>query len=96
MYKEYPVFLAVETLKYGRKSRTDDPLMSVEEVLEKHDKILDEYAEKYLGGRIPPQNEYREVKSSESIDDRPEMLRLLQAIESPRIKAILVVEPQRL
>lgn len=96
LYKEYPVFLAFETLKYGRKSRMDDPLMSVEEVLERHDKILDEYAEKYLGGRIPPQNEYREVKSSESIDDRPEMVRLLKAIESPKIKAILVVEPQRL
>ena len=96
MYKEYPTFLAFETLKYGRKSRFDDPLMSVEEVLEKHDKILDEYADKYLGGRVPPQNEYREIKSSESIDDRPEMLRLLKAIESPKIKAILVVEPQRL
>lgn len=96
LYKEYPVFVAFETLKYGRKSRTDDPLLSVEEVLEKHDRILDEYAEKYLGGRIPPQNEYREVKSSESIDDRPEMLRLLKAIENPKIKAILVVEPQRL
>lgn len=96
LYKEYPVFMAFETLKYGRKSRTDDPLLSVEEVLEKHDRILDEYADKYLGGRIPPHNEYREVKSSESIDDRPEMLRLLKAIESPKIKAILVVEPQRL
>ena len=96
LYKEYPTFLAFETLKYGRKSRFDDPLLSVEEVLEKHDKILDEYSDKYLGGRIPPQNEYREVKSSESIDDRPEMLRLLKAIESPKIKAILVVEVQRL
>ena len=96
LYKEYPTFMAFETLKYGRKSRTDDPLLSVEEVLEKHDRILDEYADKYLGGRIPPSNEYREVKSSESIDDRPEMLRLLKAIENPKIKAILVVEPQRL
>ena len=96
LYKEYPVFTAFETLKYGRKSRTDDPLLSVEEVLEKHDRILDEYADKYLGGRIPPGNEYREVKSSESINDRPEMLKLLKAIEDPNIKAILVVEPQRL
>ena len=96
LYKEYPTFLAFETLKYGRKSRMDDPLLSVEEVLERHDKILDEYADKYLGGRVPPQNEYREIKSSESIDDRPEMVRLLKAIESPKIRAILVVEPQRL
>lgn len=96
LYKEYPTFAAFETLKYGRKSRFDDPLLSVEEVLERHDKILNEYAEKYLGGHIPPQNEYKEVKSSESIDDRPEMLRLLKAIENPNIKAILVVEVQRL
>lgn len=96
LYKEYPVFSAFETLKYGRKSRFDDPLLSVEEVLERHDKILNEYAEKYLGGQIPPQNEYKEVKSSESIDDRPEMLRLLKAIENPNVKAILVVEVQRL
>lgn len=96
LYKEYPTFAAFETLKYGRKSRFDDPLLSVEEVLERHDKILNEYSDKYLGGRIPPQNEYKEVKSSESIDDRPEMLRLLKAIESPKIRAILVVEVQRL
>lgn len=96
MYKEYPTFLAHEVGKYGRKSRTDDPLLSVEEVLERHDKILDEYAEKYLGGPIPEENIFREIKSSESIDDRPEMLRLLKFIESPKIKAILVVEVQRL
>lgn len=96
MYKEYPKFLADEVSKYGRKSRTDDPLLSVEEVLAKHDKILDEYAEKYLGGPIPEKNVFREIKSSESIDDRPEMLRLLRLIESPKIKAILVVEVQRL
>lgn len=96
MYKEYPRFTAEEVSKYGRKSRTDDPLLSVEEVLEKHDKILDEYAEKYLGGPIPERNVFREIKSSESIDDRPEMLKLLRLIESPKIKAILVVEVQRL
>ena len=96
MYKEYPKFTASETAKYGRKSRTDDPLLSVEEILERHDKILDEYSEKYLGGPIPEENVFREIKSSESIDDRPEMLKLLKFIESPKIKAILVVEVQRL
>ena len=96
MYKEYPKFSAEETAKYGRKSRTDDPLLSVEEILERHDKILDEYAEKYLGGKIPEKNVFREIKSSESIDDRPEMMRLLKYIEKPSIKAILVVEVQRL
>ena len=96
MYKEYPRFYNYETLDYGRKSRTDDPLLSVEEVLDKHDKIIEEYAEKYLGGPIPEENKYREVGSAESLDSRPEILRLLKAIENPAIKAVAVVEVQRL
>ena len=89
-------FNVEEVLEYLRKSRSDDPLMSVEEVLQKHENILNDYAERNLGGKIPEQNIFREVASSETIDDRPEMVRLLKAIESPRIKAILVVEVQRL
>ena len=96
MYKEYPKFYNYEVLDYGRKSRTDDPLLTVEEVLEKHDKILEEYAEKYLGGPIPEENKYREVGSAESLDSRPEILRLLKAVESPAVKAVAVVEVQRL
>lgn len=96
MYKEYPKFYNYEVLDYGRKSRTDDPLLSIEEVLAKHNKILEEYAIKYLGGPIPEENKYREVGSAESLDGRPEILRLLKAIESPKIKAVMVVEVQRL
>ena len=96
MYKEYPRFYNYEVLDYGRKSRTDDPLLSLEEVLNKHDKIIEEYAEKYLGGPIPQENKYREVGSAESLDSRPEILRLLKAIENPAIKAVAVVEVQRL
>ena len=96
MYKEYPRFLAHEVLEYNRKSRSDDPLLTLEEVLEKHGKILEEHAIKYLGGPIPEENKYKEVKSSERIDDRPEMVKMLKAIENPAIKAILIVEVQRL
>ena len=96
MYREYPRFYNYEVLDYGRKSRTDDPLLSVEEVLDKHDKIIEEYAEKYLGGPIPDSNKYREVGSAESLDSRPEILRVLKAIENPAIKAVAVVEVQRL
>ena len=96
MFKEYPKFYNYEVLDYGRKSRTDDPLLSVEEVLDKHDKIIEEYAEKYLGGPIPEENKYREVGSAESLDSRPEILRVLKAIENPAIKAVAVVEVQRL
>ena len=96
MYKEYPTFLAHEVLEYNRKSRSDDPLLTLEEVLEKHGKILEEYAIRYLGGPVPEENKYKEIKSSERIDDRPEMVRLLKAIESPAVKAILIIEVQRL
>ena len=44
MYKDYLKFYNYEVLEYGRKSRADDPLLSVEEVLERHGKILEEYA----------------------------------------------------
>lgn len=85
-----------EVLLYSRKSRTDDPLLSVEEVLANHEKILDEMAERHLGGRIPEDNRFREVVSGETIDDRPEVKKVLKLVESPRYKAIMVVEIQRL
>lgn len=96
MFKEYPVFYNYKTKKYGRKSRFDDPLLSVDEVLEKHNKILDEYAEKHLGGPIPEENTYMEIGSGESLKDRPEITRLLKDIEDPEVQAILVVDVQRL
>ncbi len=96
MYKEYPKFYYYETKEYGRKSRTDDPLLSVEEVLQRHSEIIDEYAQKYLGGSIPEENKYMEVGSGESLADRPEINRLLKDIENPAVKAIIVVEVQRL
>ena len=85
-----------EILAYFRKSRTDDPTLSVEEVLAKHETILDEWAERNLGAKIPEENKYREVVSGETIADRPEIQKVLKLIESPKIKAILIVEVQRL
>lgn len=96
MLREIPKFYNHETLEYDRKSRFDDKSLSVEEVLARHAQILKEYAENYLGGPIPDKNKYQEIGSGEQIDERPEMLRLLKAIESPAIKAILVVDVQRL
>lgn len=95
-YREMEKIYNYETLEYDRKSRSDDPLLSVEEVLEKHEKILEEYAIANLNGPIPKENKFKEIGTGESIDDRPEMLRLLKAIESPAIKAVIVVEVQRL
>lgn len=99
MYRNYIEELHLqpdEFLAYLRKSRSDDPLLSVEEVLAKHEAILDEWAEKNIGAKVPEDNKYREVVSGETIADRPEMQRILKLIESPKIKAILTVEVQRL
>lgn len=83
-------------LDYLRKSRTDDPNLSVEEVLSKHEEILDKWTTMHMGRPVPEENKYREVVSGETIADRPEMKRLLRAIESPRIKAIKCADVQRL
>ena len=97
MYNRQEIkFTPEEILEYLRKSQSDDPLLTVEEVLAKHETILGQWAEKHLDGQVPEENKYREVVSGETIKDRPEMTALLRRIESPKIKAVLVVEPQRL
>ena len=81
---------------YLRKSRQDDPNETVEEVLAKHETILQEYAVREFGGRIPEENIYREVVSGENIEDREEIQKVLARIEDPNIKGVLVIEPSRL
>lgn len=83
-------------LMYLRKSRADGEHESVEEVLAKHYRILQEHAAAKLGGAIPEELIYREVVSGETIQDRPEMKKLLDRIQTEEIKGVLVVDPQRL
>lgn len=89
-------FSVNEIIIYLRKSRSDDPALTVEEVLQKHEERLQEWAVDNFGEKIPEENILREVVSGETIDDRPEMIRLLSMIESPKICAVAIVEPQRL
>lgn len=92
-----PTFQPNEILKYKRKSRSDDPTLTIEEILSKHEIILNEWAEKYLDAPIPEENTYSEVISGgESINSRPEFKKILKRIESPKIKAVLVVDCSRL
>lgn len=83
-------------LMYLRKSRSDNPYETVEEVLSRHETILQEYAEKAYGQQIPESQIYREIVSGEKIETRPEMKNILKRIESPDIESVLVVDPQRL
>ncbi len=85
-----------EILEYLRKSRTDDPTLEVAEILARHETILDEYAERTWGAKVPESQKMREIVSGETIDSRPELLKILKMIESPKIKGVLLVEVQRL
>lgn len=89
-------FSPEELIFYLRKSRSDDPALTVEEVLAKHEAMLNDWVQRNLGAPVPEDNKYREVVSGETIAERPEINRVLRLIESPRYKAVAVVEPQRL
>ena len=93
---DYSPQLAEIWIIYLRKSRQDDPNQTVEEVLAKHEAMLQEYAERDFGRRIPEENIYREVVSGESIDEREEIKKVLARLEDPAVKGVLVVEPSRL
>ncbi len=95
MYENY-TFRPNEVLEYLRKSRSDDPSLSVEEVLSRHEAILSEWSIRNMDSNVPEEHILREVVSGETIDDRPEMIKLLKLIENPRIRGVLVVEVQRL
>lgn len=98
MWQLPPGLKPEEILFYLRKSQADDPLMSVEEVLSKHEQMLDEWVERNLPdlGKVPEANRTREVVSGETLDSRAGMLQVLRRIESPKIKAIAVKDCQRI
>ena len=94
----YKQFLALweQYLIYLRKSRQDDPNETVEEVLAKHEAMLQDFAVREFGHKIPEENIYREVVSGESIETRDEIKKVLARIEDPNIKGVIVIEPSRL
>lgn len=90
------ILTADEYIMYLRKSRADNPHESVEEVLEKHESLLQELAERDLGGRIPEHCIFREVVSGETIAERPQFNIVLSMIENPNLRGVLCADPQRL
>lgn len=84
-------------LMYLRKSRADNPDESVEEVLAKHEKLLQDYFMREIGRYIPEDCIYREVVSGgEDISDREEMRKILAKIEDPTVDGVACADPQRL
>lgn len=81
---------------YLRKSRSDDPSLSVEDVLAKHEADLQEYCISEYGEKIPENRIFREIVSGETIADRPVMKHVMQLLETGDLDGCLVIEPQRL
>lgn len=81
---------------YLRKSRAERN-ETIEEVLARHERILQDYAIETFGEKIPEKNIYREVVSGETLDERCEIKKVFERLEDEEnIKGILVVEPQRI
>ncbi|MCU5591555.1 MULTISPECIES: recombinase family protein [Bacillus cereus group] len=79
-----------EVAIYLRKSRDESD--GKEDVLAKHESLLLEYAKNHnLKYRI-----YKEIGSSEYIDSRPKMVRLLSDVSQKLYDAVLVVDLDRL
>ena len=80
---------------YLRKSRADMELEKLKkfDTLKQHEKFLKDRA-KQLGIKI--RKTYKEVVSGESIQDRPEIQKVLKDVETGTIDGILVVEVERL
>lgn len=82
---------------YLRKSRADLELeaMGEEETLARHKKMLENLAAKH-GISMNQITVYHELVSGDSIDERPEMQRLLSDVYAREYKGVLVVEVERL
>ena len=100
MYNSYNILNEIkpeEILMYLRKSRTDDPLKSVDEILENHESILDEWGERNLPYPIPKENRFREIISGgDSVKDRLQFQKVLKMLETSQYRAIAVKEITRL
>jgi DNA invertase Pin-like site-specific DNA recombinase len=88
--------LLEEVVMYLRKSRSDDPALTVQEVLRNHEKELDDWCERNLGGTIDEKRKYKEIVSGEKMAERPELQKILKELERPDIKYLITNEPQRL
>ena len=84
-------------LLYLRKSRADNPDESVEEVLGKHERLLQDYFEREIGKRIPEDCIYREIVSGgESLEERIEISKVLSRVEDKEVLGVACADAQRL
>ncbi|MBR4544584.1 MAG: recombinase family protein [Oscillibacter sp.] len=77
---------------YLRKSRAEEG-MDTAEILRRHRETLNEFAAR---NGIRVREVFQEVKSGGSLYARPEMIRLLEAVEAGRYQAVLCMDIDRL
>lgn len=80
---------------YLRKSRADGE-ESIEAVLAKHQRMLQDYCLKHYNAELPDDRIYREIMSGETIASRPVMQKVIRMIQDKEIDAVLCVDLQRL
>ena len=80
---------------YLRKSRAERN-ETIEQVLSRHETLLQDFAIQTFGEKIPEENIYREVVSGETLDERVEIMKVFNRLEKETIKVLLVIEPQRI
>ena len=83
----------MDVLMYLRKSRKEEREDTLEETLRKHRTLLIEYAKSHSMHII---EEFKEVVSGDSLYSRPEMLRLLEVVDSGGADGVLCVDIDRL
>ena len=81
--------------EYLRKSRYDNPDETLEETLARHRKLQAEYMVRN-NISVLPEDIYEEVVSGDSLYARPQMLRLLEAVEAGKYEGVVCMDIQRL
>lgn len=82
-------------IAYLRKSRADGE-ETVEAVLAKHERMIQDYCLRTYNAELPADRIYREVQSGETIASRPVMQYVIRMIQNKEIDAVICVDLQRL
>ncbi len=85
-----------EIIMYLRKSRSDDPYMTMQKSLPGMNGSSRNMLFPLSDPSFRKNGFSREVVSGETIADRPVMQSVMKYLESGQIKGVLVIEPQRL
>ena len=78
---------------YLRKSREDNEKENLEETLARHERMVKEYCYKQEFHILKI---YKEVVSAEHINNRPQMLELLNDVKNKKYNGVVVIELERL